>query len=97
MTNYCRLVAVVVQPYSAEAHNEHIIIGNDAIFKCLIPSFVTDVVKVDSWADNEGNAYFPGQKYGKKDGELVTYFGEGFICANFKDNSSSSLTLTTTM
>ena len=30
-------------------------VGNDAIFKCSIPSFVTDFVFVNSWIDSEGN------------------------------------------
>ena len=30
-------------------------VGNDAIFKCSIPSFVTDFVFVQSWIDSEGN------------------------------------------
>ena len=29
-------------------------VGNDAIFKCSIPSFVTDFVYVQSWIDSEG-------------------------------------------
>ena len=30
-------------------------VGNDAIFKCSIPSFVTDFVFVESWIDSEAN------------------------------------------
>ena len=30
-------------------------VGNDAIFKCSIPSFVTDFVSVESWIDSEAN------------------------------------------
>ena len=29
--------------------------GNDAIFKCSIPSFVSDFVFVDTWVDSEAN------------------------------------------
>ena len=29
-------------------------IGNDALFKCQIPSFVSDLVSVESWTDSEG-------------------------------------------
>lgn len=33
----------------------HVILGNDALIKCDIPSFVADFVSVTSWIDNEGN------------------------------------------
>ena len=33
------------------------IVGNDAIFKCEIPSFVADLVKVVAWADESGKEY----------------------------------------
>ena len=34
------------------------IVGNSALVKCEIPSFVADFVSVESWKDNEGNEYF---------------------------------------
>ena len=37
---------------------EYVIVGNDAIMKCKIPSFVADFVSVVSWQDAEGNEYF---------------------------------------
>ena len=37
---------------------EYVIVGNDAILKCKIPSFVADFVSVVSWQDAEGNEYF---------------------------------------
>ena len=52
--------SVVSQQYIAETHNVHVIIGNSALFKCEIPSFVTDFVTVISWSDHEGNEYFLG-------------------------------------
>ena len=39
---------------------ESVIIGNDAIFKCSAPSFVSDFVSVDSWVDSEGNVLSSG-------------------------------------
>ena len=33
---------------------EYIILGNDAIVKCNVPSFVADFVSVESWVDSEG-------------------------------------------
>ena len=33
----------------------YVILGNDAILKCDIPSFVADLVLVDAWVDSAGN------------------------------------------
>ena len=38
---------------------EYVIVGNDAIMKCKIPSFVADFVSVVNWQDALGNEYFP--------------------------------------
>ena len=35
----------------------YVILGNDALLKCDIPSFVTDLVDIFGWNDNEGNEY----------------------------------------
>nr|XP_029721313.1 Down syndrome cell adhesion molecule-like protein Dscam2 isoform X32 [Aedes albopictus] len=48
--------AVVQQYYEADVNKEHVIRGNSAILKCLIPSFVADFVDVVSWTDEE-NTY----------------------------------------
>ena len=48
---------MILQKYLVEISNEHIILGNDAIFKCSIPSFVSDFVSVKAWVDNEANAF----------------------------------------
>ena len=49
--------SVILQGYQTEISNEHVILGNDAIFKCSIPSFVSDFVTVQAWIDNEANAF----------------------------------------
>ncbi len=49
------------QFYKAEILNEYVIIGNDAIVKCNIPSFVADFVSVDAWVSNQGDTYRSGQ------------------------------------
>ena len=43
------------QTYTTQLLDEYVIIGNDALFKCTIPSYVTDFVSVVSWVDSEGN------------------------------------------
>ena len=37
--------------------------GNSALMKCEIPSFVADLVQIISWIDSEGNS-FSHKKYG---------------------------------
>ena len=49
---------MVAQDYITEAHNVHVIIGNVALVKCEIPSFVADFVSVVSWTDGHGNQFF---------------------------------------
>ena len=51
-------VAVVTQEYQTDAHSVYVIVGNSALIKCEIPSFVADFVTVNSWIDNTGSEYF---------------------------------------
>ena len=54
------IFAVVAQTYSTDAqHKVYVILGNSALVKCDIPSFVADFVSVVSWVDNNGAEYFP--------------------------------------
>ena len=46
---------MTTQKFEVDIFREVVIVGNDAIFKCSVPSFVTDFVFVDSWVDSEGN------------------------------------------
>lgn len=45
-------------------NKEHVIRGNSAVIKCLIPSFVADFVEVVSWHTDQDENYFPGTEYG---------------------------------
>ena len=58
------IFSVVAQEFITEAHNVHVIIGNSALVKCEIPSFVADFVSVHSWITNQGDEYF-GQNSGR--------------------------------
>ena len=49
----------MAQTYNTDAHKVHVILGNSALVKCDIPSFVADFVSVVSWLDNDGMEYFP--------------------------------------
>ena len=52
---------MVSQSYISGAHEVYVILGNSALVKCEIPSFVADFVVVVNWIDNEGNEYFPSE------------------------------------
>ncbi|XP_017467266.1 PREDICTED: Down syndrome cell adhesion molecule-like protein Dscam2 isoform X50 [Rhagoletis zephyria] len=58
--------AVVAQYYEADVNKEHVIRGNAAVIKCLIPSFVADFVEVVSWHTDSDENYFPGTEYDGK-------------------------------
>ena len=49
--------AVVIQHYETDVGKEYVIMGNDAILKCNIPSFVAEFAQVVSWDDSEGNTF----------------------------------------
>lgn len=55
---------MVAQYYEADVNKEHVIRGNAAIIKCLIPSFVADFVDVVSWHTDQEDVYYPGTDYG---------------------------------
>ena len=55
------IFSVVSQAYVSGAHEVYVIVGNSALVKCEIPSFVSDFVSVVSWVDNEGNEFFPSK------------------------------------
>ncbi|KAG8223600.1 hypothetical protein J437_LFUL004123, partial [Ladona fulva] len=50
---------VVYQYYEAQVYDVFVIRGNAAIFKCNIPSFVSDHVEIISWEDTSGGRYLP--------------------------------------
>ena len=78
--------AVVSQDYSTDAdHKVYVIIGNSALIKCQIPSFVADFISVTSWVDNDGIEYFPAnnnngiqiknfEEMGHKNRAILEYF-----------------------
>ena len=65
---------MVTQQYQTDAHSVYVIVGNSALIKCEIPSFVADFVSVYSWTDDKNNEYFMGinKNYGKKLGCILT-------------------------
>jgi hypothetical protein len=63
----------VTQDYNIYVNQAHVIRSNDVLFKCDIPSFVTDFVSVQSWDDNEGVTYSAHSQ-----GKLLTQTVKGF-------------------
>ena len=54
------------QAYNSETHNEYIVLHNDALLKCNIPSFVADFVSVAGWVDSQGESYHPNDGLGNE-------------------------------
>lgn len=50
--------SAVGQYYEAQVYDMFVIRGNTAIFKCSVPSFVSDYVHVESWEATNGDKYF---------------------------------------
>ncbi|KAJ8982888.1 hypothetical protein NQ317_004318 [Molorchus minor] len=48
---------VVNQYYEAQVYDVFVIKGNTAVFKCQIPSFVSDHVEIISWQDTDNNKF----------------------------------------
>jgi len=48
-------LVAVHQTYSTRAKDEYVIVRNDALLKCEVPSFVADLVSVVGWVDSSGN------------------------------------------
>ena len=44
--------------YKTSGEEEYVIVGNDALLKCKIPSFVSDFVSVISWQQVETGSVF---------------------------------------
>ena len=63
---------VIWQNYISGPEEEYVIVGNDALMKCKIPSFVSDFVSVVSWLDSEGSDFYSEKNYGKQTTEVRT-------------------------
>lgn len=60
-------VSVVNQYYEAQVYDVFVIKGNAAVFKCNLPSFVSDHLEIITWEDTLGTKYlYPvNSDYGK--------------------------------
>ncbi len=69
--------AVMSQEFKAHVDQEsYVILGNDAVLKCDIPSFVADLVLVVSWHDSQGNVFHMGRSF---DGKWHGQKGRGLV------------------
>ena len=73
ITYFISLFSVVSQDYVTETNNEYIILGNDALMKCEVPSFVSDLVQVHSWIDNENNEFYLKDGFRSKTGSSFLF------------------------
>ena len=59
-----KFFTVVAQKYETGTSDSYIIVGNSALVKCEVPSFVTDFITLMSWVDNSNNEYYPSESLG---------------------------------
>ena len=57
-------ISVVGTGYETNVAPESVMLQNDMLFKCSIPSFVSDFVSVQGWADQNDKSYFFNDRYG---------------------------------
>lgn len=63
------------QYFESQVYDVFVIRGNSAIFKCQIPSFVTDHVEITEWQDTEGSHYnFTNENTSGRDEYDCAYF-----------------------
>ena len=68
------ILSVISQDFKVHVALEtYVIVGNDAILKCEVPSFVTDLIHVMSWVNNEEQVFLPDSR-GKKESRMQKSF-----------------------
>lgn len=58
------LLVVVSQSYQVNVHDEYVLLGNAGLLRCLVPSFVSDFVLIDSWVGDDDIHITPNSLYG---------------------------------
>ena len=71
------LFLAVEQKYETRVSDEFVIIGNDVLLKCSVPSFALDFILLNGWVTNEGVEILANSKDGKillmRDGEMMAF------------------------
>ncbi|CAK1540553.1 unnamed protein product [Leptosia nina] len=72
----------VNQFYESQVYDIYVIRGNAAVFKCHIPSFVSDHVHVVSWHDSEGGEFIKNENYVVSQAYTVNLVEENVLRGN---------------
>ena len=49
--------SVVEQQFDADVFKVNVILGNEVLLSCVLPSHLADLVSVTAWVDSEGNSF----------------------------------------
>ena len=52
-----RVKIAVWQDYELRVNDEFVLRGNAGLLKCLVPSFVSDVLQIEAWITDQGDVY----------------------------------------
>ena len=55
----------VVQQYTVDVFKTTVLLHNDALLTCVVPSHMGDMVQVTGWVDSEGSQFAMLDKMGK--------------------------------
>ncbi|KPJ11137.1 Down syndrome cell adhesion molecule-like protein CG42256 [Papilio machaon] len=72
----------VNQFYESQVYDIYVIRGNAAVFKCHIPSFVSDHVHIISWHDSEGGEFLNNENYAVSQAYNVNLWEENVLRGN---------------
>jgi hypothetical protein len=70
----------VWQDYEVRVNDEFVLRGNAALLKCLVPSYVSDVVQIESWTSSQGEV-FGGSDWGKQNHHIILH--SPFLCFGY--------------
>ena len=56
-TSLISFISVAMSSYRVDVGVAQVILGNEVLLKCDIPSFASDFVSVQDWVDSEGITY----------------------------------------
>jgi hypothetical protein len=71
--DFVSLYLVISQNFEIRVIDEFILLGNSAIMKCLIPSFISDFVVVNSWLLIDNNEEM--KEISSNENDLGKHFG----------------------
>lgn len=66
LRSLCLPVAVVNQKYTVQVHDEYVMVGNTALLKCQVPTYMSEIVMVTAWVQDTGMHLYPNTDIGGK-------------------------------